>query len=309
MWFDHLSLSIYIYSSLIVVCKHTFLQDIEEYFIDYIMNDSLGVICNAHVVFADKEWNKALSMACRKLASLAAIAVDFPKTGVVAEIPPHLRVKEYPDFMEREERFSYQSNRVLGKLYRAVKDVKPPSAAIRSFTREVARRSYDPDMEVDGFGVYIEKAYHLKRQYDFKLGNLMDYYGIKTETEILSGCIMKMSKFFDTSKDNRGLSSAVESLKKEAKAWFSQSSETEEVSVAVRSLRREARSWFDAKQTEGDSGNTQQVYAKASAWYYVTYHPTYWGRYNQGMNREHFLSFAWLVYDKLLHIKRSRFIQ
>ncbi|KAK1578735.1 hypothetical protein Q3G72_032736 [Acer saccharum] len=261
------------------------IEDIEEYFVDYIMNDSLGVICNAHVVSADTEPNKAMSNSCKELARLASIAVDFAKTGVPAEIPHSLRVKEYPDFMEKENRSTYKSHSVLGKLYREVKDIAPPTAAIKSFTREVAILSYDPAMEVEGFEKYIDKAFYYKTQYDNKLGNLMDYYGINTEAEIISGCIMKMARFFDRKRD------------------------TEEISFAVRSLRKEAKAWFN--QTESDlatPATEKEVYAKASAWYHVTYHHSYWGCYNQEMKRDHFLSFAWSVYDKLVDIKKGKLI-
>lgn len=47
----------------------------------------MGIIANAHTVFADREPRKAMSDPCLKLAKLFSIAVDFPKTGVPAEIP------------------------------------------------------------------------------------------------------------------------------------------------------------------------------------------------------------------------------
>ena len=50
----------------------------------------------------------------------------------------------------------------------------------------------------------------------------------------------------------------------------------------------------------------EDVYAKAAAWYHVTYHYSYWGTYNEGMNQDHFLSFPWCVYDKLVHIKKEK---
>ncbi|CAI0552650.1 unnamed protein product [Linum tenue] len=75
--------------------------------------------------------------------------------------------------------------------------------------------------------------------------------------------------------------------------------------MAVRALKKEARSWFNEKGSNLDSED-DDVYAKASAWYHVTYHPKYWGVYNEGMNRPHFLSFPWCVYDKLIHIKKKK---
>ncbi|TKY69219.1 RNA-dependent RNA polymerase 1 [Spatholobus suberectus] len=259
------------------------IEEVEEYFTNYIVNDSLGIICNAHTVFADKEPSKAMSEPCIKLAKLSSTAVDFPKTGVPAVIPPELRVKVYPDFMEKPDKSTYESHNVIGKLFREVKAVPKSAGSITSFTQKVARRSYDPDMEVDGFMDYVDDAFYHKTNYDYKLGNLMDYYGIKTEAEILSGNIMKMSKYFNKR------DSAIETINR-----------------AVRALRKEARTWFNESSSGVDSGSSDDPYAKASAWYYVTYHPSYWGRYNEGMNRDHFLSFPWCVYPQLMQIKKEK---
>ncbi|XP_021292687.1 RNA-dependent RNA polymerase 1-like isoform X2 [Herrania umbratica] len=256
------------------------IEEVEEYFTNYIVNDSLGIIANAHTVFADREPGKAMSSECIRLAKLFSIAVDFPKTGVPAEIPQELRVKEYPDFMEKPDKPTYQSYNVIGKLFREVKDLAPNECFIKSLTRERLGRFYDPDMEVDGYEDYVDDAFYHKSNYDYKLGNLMDYYGIKTEAEILSGGIMKMSRSFTKKRD------------------------AEAIGVAVRSLRKEARSWFNEKGSGLDS-EADDLFAKASAWYHVTYHPSYWGLYNEGMNRNHFLSFPWCVYDKLILIKKK----
>ncbi|CAI5989845.1 unnamed protein product [Closterium sp. NIES-65] len=66
---------------------------------------------------------RSTSLACLRLAREAAIAFDFPKTGVAGQMPHDLRVQEYPDFMEKgPSKETYESNKVLGRLYRAVKD-------------------------------------------------------------------------------------------------------------------------------------------------------------------------------------------
>ncbi|KAJ8753412.1 hypothetical protein K2173_019811 [Erythroxylum novogranatense] len=260
----------------IVLDHDVTIKEVQEYFTDYILNDSLGIICNAHTVYADKEISKALSKPCVELAKLSSVAVDFPKTGVPAKIPPNLRVKEYPDFMEKPDKPTYISNNVIGKLFRAVKDAAPESSPVIPFTKEAARRSYDYDMEVDGFEKYVDEAFHYKTEYDKQLGNLMDYYGIKTEAEILSGWILKTSKSFDRKRDRDSITFAVRSLRKQANRWFS----------------------------ENGSDLESELFAKASAWYHVTYHPSFWGRYNEGMNRDHFISFPWCAYDKLIDVRR-----
>lgn len=253
-------------------------QEVEEYFANYLVNDSLGIIANAHTVHADREPEKAMSDPCIRLAKLFSVAVDFPKTGIPAEIPRELFAKEYPDFMEKHDKPTYKSDNVIGKLFREIQGISTRDGSITSFTLELAKKSYDPDMEFDGFMDYVEDAFYHKSNYDYKLGNLMDYYGVKTESEILSGNIMKMSKSFTKRRD------------------------ADAITMAVRSLRKEARSWFN---DEVDSGS-DDAYAKASAWYYVTYHHSYHGLYNEDMKRDHFLSFPWCVYHLLVQIKKGK---
>jgi RNA-dependent RNA polymerase len=259
-------------------------QEVHEYFTNYIVNESLGIIANAHVVFADREYLKAESTPCIKLAELFSVAVDYPKTGVPAQIPSELYVREYPDFMEKLDRVTYESKGVIGKLYREIKKQNPH---IGHFTKDVARRSYDTDLIVDGYEDYIDEALEFKGEYDFKLGNLMEHYGIKSEAEIISGCILKMAKN------------------------FTKSSDADAIRLAVRSLRKEARSWFSEMSADESGDGYEASCAKASAWYHVTYHPEYWGCCNEGLeHRPHLISFCWCVFDKLLRIKqRTEFLR
>lgn len=215
------------------------------------------------------------------LAELFSIAVDYPKTGVPAQIPSDLHVREYPDFMEKLDRVTYESKGVIGKLYREIKKQNPH---VEHFTKDVARRSYDTDLIVDGYQDYITEAMYFKEEYDFKLGNLMEHYGIKSEAEIISGCILKMAKN------------------------FTKSSDADAIRLAVKSLRKEARSWFSEMSADETEDGQDASYAKASAWYHVTYHPQYWGCYNEGYGHRthHLISFPWCVYDKLLLIKQRK---
>ncbi|KAK3021860.1 hypothetical protein RJ639_047782 [Escallonia herrerae] len=97
-------------------------EEVEEYFSfsNYIVNDSLGITANAHTVFANREPNKAMSGPCLELAKLFSVAVDFPKAGIRALLPSHLRVTEYPDFMEKPDKIT-ESQGAIGKLFREVK--------------------------------------------------------------------------------------------------------------------------------------------------------------------------------------------
>ncbi|KAL4351449.1 hypothetical protein GQ457_06G000350 [Hibiscus cannabinus] len=255
------------------------MEDVAEYFTNYILNDSLGIIANAHRVFADKEPTKAMSEQCIALAKLSSIAVDFPKTGIPAKIPRHLRIQEYPDFMEKPDRLTYESKSVIGRLYREVRSIEAEASTTKHFTKSVAKQSYDPDMEFEGYLAHVNDALQYKKQYDHRLASLMLKFGVKTEAEIISGCVLKLSKYSDRKID------------------------LDNINFAVKSLRLEAKSWF----TEKVSPRVEDVFAKASAWYHVTYHPNFWGLSTDGAaDHEHFISFPWCIYEKLLQIKREK---
>ncbi|TQD89626.1 hypothetical protein C1H46_024761 [Malus baccata] len=256
-------------------------EEIADYFVDYTVSDSLGRISNAHTIFADnKHPMKAQCNECIELAKLFSCAVDFAKTGVPAKIPDHLRPRDYPDFMEKPNKRTYESSGVIGVLYRDLKDIALHDSSTTPFSFEISKKSYDPDMEVDGFEYYLEDSHRYKSIYDDKLRSLMEFYGIKTEAELLGTSFMRMPKYPD-------------------KSWNIKS-----VDVAVRSLGKEVRGWFDESGTSLDAGADDNLFAKASAWYCATYHPSYFGKYNAGEDHNHFISFPGCVYDKLIDIKK-----
>ncbi|KAI0515952.1 hypothetical protein KFK09_008623 [Dendrobium nobile] len=224
------------------------------------------VILNAHMVFTDREPMKAHSPPYIKLSKLFSIAMDFPKIGVPAEIPPHLYVKEYPNFIENPDKVTYISKGVIGKLFRAVKDHFPQG-----------KRSYDPDMEVDCFMDYTDDAMFFKENNNFKMGNLMEHFGMMNVAELLYGSLMKVSRKFNKYKDG------------------------EADRLAGKSLRKEARAWLDE---DNDRGKSAASYVNASVCYHVINHKDYWGTYNEGVKRLPFIIFRWCANDKLITIKK-----
>ena len=103
-----------------LICSFLSVQEIQQFFVDYMINDTLGAISTAHLVHADREQDKAKSRKCLELAELHSMAVDFAKTGAPAAMPRVLKPREFPDFMERIDKPMYISTGVLGKLYRAI---------------------------------------------------------------------------------------------------------------------------------------------------------------------------------------------
>jgi hypothetical protein len=121
-------------------------SDMTDFFLDFMKNDQLGRIAILHQILADQHPEGTKSSECLKLAALHSTAVDFSKTGIrvdLNEIPRSPSIR--PDFMapgastKIEKRISmrpltsqerdetdprgyryYESERVLGTLYRSV---------------------------------------------------------------------------------------------------------------------------------------------------------------------------------------------
>ncbi|KAF3792047.1 RNA-dependent RNA polymerase 2 [Nymphaea thermarum] len=256
-----------------IMAQEVTLQEVQEFFVNYMINDSLGAIANAHLVHADCEPEKARSAICKELAMLHSEAVDFAKTGAEAEMRHALMPKKYPDFMERLDKPSYASPGVLGILYRATLEKKMQDS-FQMVSKEVFLSNYDTDLQVCGFEKFLEVSLVHKEQYESRLRALMHYYGAESEHEILSGNLRNRAPLLEKDKQK------FTKLK-------------DRVLMLVKNLQKEARSWFEGSCIGTDC---QKM---ASAWYHVTYHPDY-------LSSTIFLSFPWILSDVLLNIKCSR---
>ena len=170
--------------------KFLLLQSLGRFFVDHMKNYALGAISNAHVVHADMSPLGAYDPKCLQLSEQAARAVDFPKTGVPGIMPTDLEPKMYPDFMENQGRVSYKSEKVIGTMYRTVKEridgnsrnlqegrengVLDEEKEWQWFPSESSVTSaHDQDLVVPGYEKYLEEAWRLKCQWDRGNLNLM----------------------------------------------------------------------------------------------------------------------------------------
>ncbi|XP_062212371.1 probable RNA-dependent RNA polymerase SHL2 [Phragmites australis] len=264
-------------------------HDIIDFFLKNMVNENLGVICNAHVVHADLSEYGAMDEKCIHLAELAATAVDFPKTGKLVTMPPSLRPKIYPDFMGKEDSMSYKSEKILGRLYRSIQEASS-SDLVSEETCALNDLPYDTDLEVPGALDFLSSAWQCKCSYEAQLNALLNQYKVRTEAELVTEHIWSLPKY-----NSRKQGDMKERLKN-----------------AYSALRKEFRSIFESMetdQTEIPDDEKNRVYAmKASAWYQVTYHPKWVQKSREmlepeGQETPARLSFAWIPVDYLVRIK------
>lgn len=261
------------------------------------VTENLGAICNAHVVHADLSDYGALDKNCINLAELAATAVDFPKTGKIVTMPHHLKPKLYPDFMGKEQYQSYKSKKILGRLYRQIKDAYDYEIDVAGLNHVLGDIPYHTDLEVQGSAEFIADAWTQKCTYDGQLKGLLGQYKVEREEEVVTGQIWSMPRYSSRKQGD---------LKERLKQAYS-------------ALKKEFRQIFEKlnsdKEDSSDEEKNLLYEKKASAWYQVTYHPEWVKKYldlqdkssenqeSKGLGNRLMLSFPWIAVDYLARIK------
>jgi hypothetical protein len=270
------------------------MDDVAEFLIDYMANDFLGELCNAHLAWADLEL--ATSPRCIELARDIAAVVDYPKTGVNPvndEKRRELKAPRYPDFMEKEIR-TYSSRKVLGKMYRQARCAYDLHVQLEYFD-EKHSIEIDETLLIDGFETYLDNA---KRQYHLycnKLQQILDLYDYSTEAELITGC---QPLFLDEKRSYDAADVAGQDFKR-----LRTDTRREFLNEFIRYNDKQQRKRDrDITLLSSDPKLAHKQLQKASAWYYVAYTEE-----NED-DHDHLIkskSFAWIMWDFLCEI-RSR---
>jgi len=162
------------------------IKDLIDFFWQFVTNDKLGQIDNAHLAVADQSEEYAFDEKCIELCKKHAIAVDFPKNGIVVDLPKHLKPKGYPDFMEKDNEESYLSQKILGKIHRKIIDSLPDPLP-----------QMNPKRLVAGFEDHLETANYLFGEYSKDIKLALNQYEISSEVEFLTAQVLKLSRFYN----------------------------------------------------------------------------------------------------------------
>ncbi|GBG67850.1 hypothetical protein CBR_g971 [Chara braunii] len=274
------------------------LEDLQRFFVNHMINDNLGLISNAHTAQADMSPQGVFDPLCIELAKLFSMAVDYPKTGVPAVMPREAKPTKFPDFLEKEYKESYESEKILGILYRKVKAMTPQCLPeTLRVTIAKLQDAYDEDLEYGEFRLYLGEAWACKRDYNMRLASLMNQFQITSEAEIVTGYILQFSPHYQ--KKSKEIKERVRdryiAIRKQARKWFAHG-----YAFAAADDQNDNRSdWVEEKSLD-----PHEDMQRASAWYHVTYHPIWLERaVREGYKGDPLLSFAWVPYKELAIIK------
>ncbi|ETN46427.1 uncharacterized protein HMPREF1541_00611 [Cyphellophora europaea CBS 101466] len=165
-------------------------KHIIDFFLHYLMNDQLGRIAHAHLGSADFLDLGVKSDDCLRLVQAHSTSVDYPKTGVPAELPRDLERNKWPHFMEKRGH-PYVSKKILGQLYDDVKKSVKRFGFKTRYNTEFDKRILHLDRPQDHYFAEVEI---IKHEYDMALQRIMAQHKIQTEFEVWSTFVMSHSK-------------------------------------------------------------------------------------------------------------------
>ena len=163
--------------------KKITINDVIDYFAEYINLNNLGIIGDAHLALADQDHLGAKGRIPMKLAELFSQAVDAPKTGLKIELNDEEQAKKYPHYMGKKKNKSYISSNILGIIYDNINE----SIALMANDKELIGIFYDEDLDIKGWKDYALLALVYYRDYYREMVNLLIKNEIKGESILLTG--------------------------------------------------------------------------------------------------------------------------
>ncbi|XP_062593720.1 uncharacterized protein LOC134255214 isoform X2 [Saccostrea cucullata] len=255
------------------------LTHIVDFLANYIKNDNLGIIANAHLALADSEPEGIFSDFCLKLAKKHSDAVDFPKSGKCPQIDTDVRPKRYPDFMMKSDKLPYYSSKILGKLYRQCQQLHRTTQRHKTVPEELI---IDDDLVLLLTEKDTKDAILQRDLYNNKLREIMTEFGLRNESEAITGLIQTLKRGRGCLKDEKFQIGKIVQ---------------ERVSILWKKTRANFFAEIGGEERKFDS--LEPMIRKASVWYTVTYK-------NRTESTEQLLSFPWVVADILSLLKHEQ---
>ncbi|KAJ5299684.1 hypothetical protein N7476_011241 [Penicillium atrosanguineum] len=183
-------------------------DDMTTFFVTFMKENCLPRIANAHMAWADRLEGGVYEQKCIKLAGMHSVAVDYNKTGRPAKMTWNLEPWRWPHFMERDPRKSYQSKKILGRLYDAVETIHfVPNLSV-PFDSRILESDLVPESEK-----FMGFAIRLKDEYDAAMLQIMAQFEIKTEFEVWSKFVLNHSRIVHDYKLHEDLGHITETLR------------------------------------------------------------------------------------------------
>lgn len=153
------------------------IEDMVQFFCDYVSTNQLGMIANAHLATADRFGMR--DQRSIQLARYVTAETDAPKKGFsVGTVDKDLLPDEYPDYMRKIDRNSYRSETILGELYRQAY----PILEVLLEKRIMVSPKFHINWKLD-----VKKVEDFYLRYSYEVMKLLQSLELKSEADLFSG--------------------------------------------------------------------------------------------------------------------------
>ncbi|CAF0817509.1 unnamed protein product [Rotaria sordida] len=233
---------------------------------DICEQDNLGRLSNIHLVLADKfgiDHEKAINLAAGISQELDSVkSSQHPYTSEQIKQIILTADKTRPDFMQASGYKEYQSEKILGKLFRSARRLSDTFKNL--FLNNNNEIFLDKSLLHNGYEEYIGSARNLYKQYEYEMLEIIGSYGFSNEIDLFC-CI-----------DSHNM----------------KANERSDIQQTAQELLRAVFQNIQ-KNFHDDLVSLHQAKAKAAACYYVAYTDT-------NDKDKSMLSFPWLFASQLL---------
>ncbi|XP_077499515.1 uncharacterized protein LOC144110476 isoform X2 [Amblyomma americanum] len=259
-----------------------------QFICNYIKNDNIGVMSNAHLAWADQLPDGIFSDCCLKIADKISVCLDFAKTGAASHLDKQAKPPLYPDFMEKGcHKNTYRSKRILGQLYRLHRSLE--AVVSTDFQNHFVESDCQSKLfEYTGWQDYKDSAERSLDKYALKMQRILDQHGIRSEGEVVAGLVNRVSDINKSRKEKDNVEELV----------------AKQYQHLVKSTRQHFFESVDAACK--DRGMSTDVERKVvllqmiSAWYMVTYTSS-----GEESDKQRSCSFPWALADALLELVKA----
>ncbi|VDL73713.1 unnamed protein product [Nippostrongylus brasiliensis] len=265
-------------------------DDMVDFFLKYLRQDSIGRMSNAHLILADRKG--LFDEVCNEIARKCAVAVDFPKSGEPAEpLTMHEQSDVVPDYM-----FSVVKP-IKAKKVEEVLDMSELPTSV--FDYDVDRILCPPGFDAfDGDEAKRQDVRRMRDEYASKIQQLLDEYGVCDEASIVSGHIVSLKRLATMERDD-----------------YSFYHTDKIVELRYSRIYRQYRAYFFEEfggetvvYQRDPSGRAslrcdEKMVAKALQWYMVCYADE-----SRHRSPSPCMSFPWVVWDVLCAYKRNKML-
>ncbi|GAB7337206.1 hypothetical protein MBLNU457_g2585t1 [Dothideomycetes sp. NU457] len=261
-------------------------SDVIHFFCDYMKNDALGTIAVAHRAWADHSPLGVMDEKCLQLAQLHSEAVDYPKTGVPAVLTDDLRIKKYPHWCEKPEHMTYESKKIVGKLYDEVQRVEFKPDYQQSFDPRILNAFPELPDEL------LATAKALKTDYDTDMRRVMAQFGVQTEFEIWSAFVMQHNREINSYKFGEELGRIMATLKGHHREATQNSTENKELR-SIEFYQFVAAAYVVTANdviTSNANGNNLMILPNGEI----------------SLRQKPLMSFPWIFTDELIHLALAK---